>query len=129
MGQTLHLHKRGELGGPVTHVELESDVPETHIFSEPFVTKAVAEGWMEFSGSPLEYDIFPDPLGEHKGFANTTKTLEGDHLTLHLRKDGKDVDVVYKITHVPVPRGFRTTDDREPDGLRIAPEYGVELEG
>lgn len=104
-------------------VEIASETPATHIFSDGYVNAAVAEGWIEFTGDALAYEVEPDPLGPMQHAAKLKLKLPGDHLTLHVVGG----DVVYRITHPPVPRGFRFADDREPDGIRIAPEYGLEL--
>jgi hypothetical protein len=118
----LELHKHE---GDV--VELVSDAPATHIFSKQYVEREIAAGWMEFTGKPVSYKVTPDPLGEFAEASPLTIKVPGDQLVLHVVKDGEPCDITYRITHFPVPRSFRRDDENEADGIRIAPEYGVEL--
>jgi hypothetical protein len=109
-------------------VELVSDAPDVHIFSQSYVDQAVKDGWIEFMGDPHVYDVYPDPNGEMKNASTLTLTSPGDKLVLHVVKDGKPKSIVYKITHYPVPRFFRMDFPGEAEDVRIAPEYGLELE-
>lgn len=117
----LHKHEGGI-------VELVSDAPETLVFSKHFVDQAVADGWVRFAGDPVDYEVTPDPLGAFAGASSLTLRSPGDRLVLGVVKDGERLELSYRITHYPVPRSFRYADEREDDGIRIAPEYGVELE-
>ena len=123
----MELHKHdGRTEGSVI-VELVSDAPKTHVWSGQYVDREVANGWLEFTGKKVSYKVTADPLGEMRNAGDLSLSLPGDHLVMHVEKDGKPVDLTYRITHYPVPRGFRLGDDREPDGIRAANEYGLEL--
>lgn len=134
----LELHKIADKSGtapaegepwPLRHVELHSALPPTHVFSDQYVHQAIAEGWMEFTGKPLKYKVHPDPGGEFRFASPQTLSLPGDQIVLHLVREGEEIDVVYRITEGPVPRGFRIEDDDEPTGFRSTHEYRVALEG
>jgi hypothetical protein len=137
MGQSLLLHKRADYSGseppegeawPLSHVELQSEPPAEHRFSEEFVDQNTKLGWIEYAGEPLSYEVYPDPEGPLKHASSMTMKLPGDRLVLRVTKDGEPIQVVYRITHPPVPRNFRMEDSREPDGIRAAREFGVQLE-
>lgn len=116
----LHKHEGGV-------VELVSDPPDIHVWSAPYVDRETKAGWLAFAGSPVKYEVTPDPNGQMATASKLTLTLPGDRLVMHVVKDGKPAEFVYRITHYPVPQFFRLADDREPDGIRAANEYGVEL--
>lgn len=108
-------------------VMLVSEAPDTHVWSSGFVDAAVKDGWLEFSGDPVGYEVTPDPNGSLAHASALQLTLPGDRLTMHVTVDGEPTEIVYRITHYPVPQFFRLADDSESDGVRIAPEYGLEL--
>lgn len=115
---------------PLAHVEIV-DVPDVHAFSDGFVQSAIDEGWMRFDGEPLSYEVLPDPNGQATRFVDGPMTvkLPGDRLVMSVKRDGEDVELVYKITAGPVPRSYRVEDASEPSGLSARHEFAVELEG
>lgn len=95
---------------PLDHVELRSDPPKKHWLSDKFVLQAITEGWA---------------------------SMDTEAVTLHLVRDGKDVDVVYHILERPgtycegcgeaFGEGHRihAPDDGPP--YRITHEYQLQL--
>ncbi len=133
----LELHKMADKSGPppedgqpwpLSHVELVSGPPSAHIFSDDFVVAAVKEGWMEYTGESVSYEVQPDPQNKNTMFLGSqTVTLPGDRLVLHLERDGKKVDVTYKIVTGPVPRDYRVEDADDPTGFSAKHSFAVEL--
>jgi len=136
VGTYLELRKRAKPqdegdDGPkeLSHVELVSDTPPgEHTFSKQYVDQAVAEGWVEYAGSPMSYTVEPDPLGDFRDSGPLALTVPGDVLVLHLVKDDVPLDVRYRIVDPPCPRGFRVADSDEPSGFRASNDFGLELE-
>jgi len=118
---------------PLVHVLLTTDpkeLPEYWEFSDNFVDRGVDEGWIEFQGEPFAYEIHPDPThpDTRRLKGPMTRTEPGDRLVLHLVRDGKPIDVTYRIKAGPVPRHYRIADKNEPSGFAAPHFYAVELE-
>lgn len=115
--------------------------PPVNILGKDYVEMHIERGWIRFDGEPVTLDLEADPVGPMKGMKGMKLEYPGDKLVLTVLRKQEDPElpmeqeeVVYHITHFPIPQGFRHLDDRqvanddtEQEGIRIAPEYGLEL--
>lgn len=115
---------------------IPSGPPDIHTLGVHKVENFVERGFLRFEGSPVTIDLVPDPLGPLKGSNGMSMTYAGDKLVFITRvgDNPSPKEFTYKITHYPIPQFFRhedkrqkANDDSETVGVRIAPEYGLEL--
>jgi len=113
---------------PLSHVEVEGDLWESHVFSDQLANQGLDEGWIRYDGKPLKYEVQPDPLHPDTRYLSPQKIeLPGDHLVLRIVHGDALVDVTYKILAGPIPRHFRIPDPDDPSGFASWHEFRVEF--
>jgi hypothetical protein len=107
----------GPRGWPITHVELVGDAPKEHNFADKFVSKALADGYLEFTNPRARASAVDNGVDPY----DRDPVITGDQIVLHLA----DGDLVYDVLEAP----GKYRDEGEPSGWRVSHEYRCRLAG
>ena len=119
----LELRKRADRAGepdehgtwPLEAVELVGDAPRDHNFSDAFVARALADGYLELAEPRASSSKLPPDVETY----SRDPVISGKEIVLHLA----DGDLRYKVLEHP----GKYADENEPSGFRVTHEYRCRL--
>lgn len=94
---------------PIAGVELVNDAPKEHNFADSFVSRALADGYLEFE----------DQETSNSDGYDRNPVISGSHIVLKLVSG----DLRYKVLEAP----GRYSDEDEESGYRVSHEYRARL--
>jgi len=100
---------------PLDRVELVGDPPAEHNFSDSFVARALADGYLEFTNPRAASSPVPPGVSAYP----RDPVITGDEIVLHLHGG----PLRYTILEPP----GKYPDDTEPSGWRVSHEYRCRL--